>query len=63
MAKTHNYKTMKKLLTEQGWKRTVGGNHSVKMTKLGKPPITLPTHKGQDYGPKLTGSILKAAGL
>jgi predicted RNA binding protein YcfA (HicA-like mRNA interferase family) len=63
MAKTYNQKSMRRLLLEHGWTQTLGGKHVVKMTKVGKRPITLPMHKGRDYGPSLAASILRQAGL
>lgn len=63
MAKTYNQKSMRRLLQENGWTQTLGGKHVVKMTKTGMRPITLPMHKGRDYGPRLTQSILRQAGL
>lgn len=51
------------LLEAHGWTRTAGGKHVVKMEKPGCRPITLPQHRGADYGPGLTASILRAAGL
>jgi predicted RNA binding protein YcfA (HicA-like mRNA interferase family) len=56
-------KSAKKLLEEQGWTETKGGKHTVKMDKPGHRPITLPMHRGNDYGRKLTAAILKEAGL
>lgn len=35
-------RTARKLLEEHGWTQTIGGKHSVKMTKPGHRPITLP---------------------
>jgi predicted RNA binding protein YcfA (HicA-like mRNA interferase family) len=52
-----------RLLLENGWELETGGKHVVKMTKPGHRPITLPRHKGSDYGPGLTNAILKQAGL
>jgi predicted RNA binding protein YcfA (HicA-like mRNA interferase family) len=52
-----------KLLQENGWTRSRGGKHQVKMTKANCRPITLPHHKGRDYSPGLTRAILKQAGL
>jgi predicted RNA binding protein YcfA (HicA-like mRNA interferase family) len=52
-----------RLLEANGWTRTVGGKDAVKMEKEGRRPITLPMHAGRDYGPHLTASIRKAAGL
>lgn len=51
------------LLEANGWTRTLGGKHVVKMEKPGHRPITLPHHRGQSYGANLTGRILKQAGL
>jgi predicted RNA binding protein YcfA (HicA-like mRNA interferase family) len=54
---------MRKLLTEHGWRESRGGKHVVKMTKPGKRPITLPMHRGRDYGRGLERAILRQAGL
>jgi hypothetical protein len=35
VAKVHNQKSMRKLLEENGWTCTLGGNHVVKMVKSG----------------------------
>lgn len=51
------------LLRRNGWEKKAGGKHGVKMVKQGQRPITLPKHKGSDYGPGLTRAILKQAGL
>lgn len=59
----HNHKSMRKLLEKEGWSCERGGKHVVKMTKSGQRPITLPMHKGADYGPGLESAILKQAGL
>lgn len=48
-------------LTALGWIRTIGGKHNVKMEKPGHRPITLPMHKGRDYGPQLRSMILRQA--
>jgi predicted RNA binding protein YcfA (HicA-like mRNA interferase family) len=56
-------KSAKKLLEEHGWTETKGGKHTVKMDRPGHRPITLPMHRGNDYGRKLTAAILKEAGL
>ena len=63
VARLLNQKSAAKLLKDHGWTQTTGGKHSVKMAKRGRRPITLPRHKGQDYGAALTRSILRAAGL
>jgi len=52
-----------KLLEKHGWKQVAGGKHSVKMTKLGERPITLPGHRGEDYSRGLTRAILRQARL
>lgn len=51
------------ILEENGWTRTLGGNHVVKMEKEGHRPITLPYHKGQMYAVGLSQRILAEAGL
>lgn len=56
-------KSARRLLEQHGWVQTLGGKHVVKMVKEGHRPITLPMHKGADYGPGLTGAILREAGL
>lgn len=61
--KVQNQKKLIKLLKQNGWTQEAGGKHSVKMCKPKCRPITLPRHGGKDYGPELTASILKAAGL
>lgn len=55
--------TGQSILEENGWVRTLGGKHVVKMEKPGQRPITLPHHKGQMYGADLSQRILKQAGL
>ncbi|MCW3029246.1 MAG: hypothetical protein JWN81_2457 [Solirubrobacterales bacterium] len=59
----HTQKSMRKLLTEHGWTEIRGGKHVVKMTKPGERPITLPIHRGRDYGKGLERAILRQAGL
>lgn len=51
------------LLEANGWKEEQGGKHVVKMVKEGHRPITLPKHRGQKYGKRLTSAILRQAGL
>lgn len=63
LPKTLCQKTAIRLLRTYGWEQTLGGNHNVKMEKAGERPITLPHHKGQDYGSQLRNAILKQAGL
>ena len=58
-----NQRAAIKLLKSHGWTQTAGGKHAVKMTKTGRRPITLPRHRGVEYGPGLTRAILKQAGL
>lgn len=61
--KTLNQKSARKLLEVNGWTKTEGGKHNVKMEKDGMRPITLPKHRGEEYSTGLTRGILKAAGL
>lgn len=61
--KTTTQAQMRKLLEANGWRRTKGGKHSVKMEKDGHRPITLPRHRSQNYSKDLTRSILKQAGI
>lgn len=56
-------KTAIELLEANGWVRTIGGKHNVKMEKKGQRPITLPKHGGADWSAGLTAAILKQAGL
>jgi predicted RNA binding protein YcfA (HicA-like mRNA interferase family) len=56
-------KSAVKLLEDHGWAAIHGGKHVVKMTKPGHRPITLPKHRGGDYGRGLTSAILREAGL
>jgi predicted RNA binding protein YcfA (HicA-like mRNA interferase family) len=58
-----NQKSMRKLLIAHGWSESRGGKHVVKMTKPGERPITLPMHRGRDYGKGLERAILRQAGL
>lgn len=58
-----NQKKAIKLLEQNGWTRSRGGKHVVKMTKPGQRPITLPHHKGRDYSKGLTAAILRQAGV
>jgi predicted RNA binding protein YcfA (HicA-like mRNA interferase family) len=63
MGKLLNQKSAKKLLEQNGWVKTCGGKHNVKMDKEGQRPITLPKHKGADYSLDLTRAILGQAGI
>jgi predicted RNA binding protein YcfA (HicA-like mRNA interferase family) len=63
LPKTISQKTGRILLERQGWTKTRGGKHNVKMEKEGERPITLPKHRGQEYSVDLTRRILKQAGL
>lgn len=58
-----NQKDWIKRLKRDGWTKERGGKHAVKMTKPGKRPITLPKHRGQVYGKRLSAAIKKEAGL
>jgi predicted RNA binding protein YcfA (HicA-like mRNA interferase family) len=63
MKGTLNQKKAIKLLQENGWTRSRGGRHQIKMTKPSCRPITLPQHKGRDYPKGLAKAILRQAGL
>jgi predicted RNA binding protein YcfA (HicA-like mRNA interferase family) len=63
LPKTISQKTGRTLLEGQGWTKTRGGKHNVKMEKEGERPITLPKHRGQEYSVDLTRRILKQAGF
>jgi predicted RNA binding protein YcfA (HicA-like mRNA interferase family) len=63
LPKTLSQASALKLLEANGWVRTLGGKHVVKMEKPGERPTTLPMHKGGDYSPNLRAAILKQAGL
>jgi predicted RNA binding protein YcfA (HicA-like mRNA interferase family) len=63
MRGTLNQKKAIRLLTANGWRRTQGGKHQVKMARPGRRPITLPHHKGRDYPPGLVAAILREARL
>ena len=58
-----NQKSAQKLLEKNGWVKTLGGKHNIKMEKPGCRPITLPMHSGEDYSKKLSAGILRQAGL
>lgn len=63
LPKVLNHDSMKNLLESAGWVATTGGKHSTKMEKTGARPITVPRHKGRDYGAQLRSAILREAGL
>lgn len=63
LPKTLNQASARRLLMEHGWVQTLGGKHNVKMEKPGERPITLPLHRGADYGSRLRSDILRQAGL
>jgi predicted RNA binding protein YcfA (HicA-like mRNA interferase family) len=50
-------RTAIKLLQRDGWALGRGGKHVVKMVKPGMRPVTLPHHRGQCYGKRLTHAI------
>lgn len=58
-----NADLMQRILEAHGWTTETGGKHVVKMTKPGERPVTLPKHKGKDYGRNLRDRILKQAGI
>ena len=63
MAEPLSQKKAQKLLEEHGCVKTQGGKHVIKMEKKGERPITLPHHRGQDYGKGLSAAIRRQAGL
>ena len=63
LPRTASQREMQSLLEQNGWKRTLGGKHNVKMEKEGHRPITLPHCRGGQYSRDLTDRILKQAGL
>lgn len=63
LPRTMNQREAQALLEANGWKRTLGGKHVVKMEKEGCRPITLPSCDGEQYAVGLTSRILKQAGL
>jgi predicted RNA binding protein YcfA (HicA-like mRNA interferase family) len=58
-----NQQSFRELLKKHGWTRECGGKHNVKMTKPGQRPITLPYHRGRDYGRDLRDRLLREAGF
>jgi predicted RNA binding protein YcfA (HicA-like mRNA interferase family) len=63
LPKTMTQREAQTLLESDGWKRTLGGKHVVKMEKEGRRPITLPSCGGEQYSVGLTSRILSQAGL
>lgn len=63
LPKTMTQSEAQSLLESNGWVRTLGGKHVVKMEKEGRRPITLPRCNGAVYSVDLTSRILKQAGL
>lgn len=63
MAELLDQKSAISLLEANGWTRSRGGKHVVKMAKPGERPITLPHHHGQSYAKGLTTAIRRQAGL
>lgn len=63
LPKTMTQREAQALLESNGWKRTLGGKHVVKMEKEGCRPITLPSCNGEQYSVGLTSGIQKSAGL
>ena len=62
--KTIDQKAAQKLLEGLGYTRAKKSKqHAVKMVQDGRPPITLPYHKGAVYGKDLTADILRQAGV
>jgi hypothetical protein len=63
LPRTMTQRMAQSLLEANGWKRTLGGKHVVKMEKEGRRPITLPSCNGAAYSVGLTSRILTQAGL
>jgi predicted RNA binding protein YcfA (HicA-like mRNA interferase family) len=63
LPKTISQKTGRTLLEGQGWTKTRGGKHNVKMEKEGERPITLPKHRGTGVQCGSDPRILKQAVL
>lgn len=65
MARSRRYtqKQLIRVLTREGWARSSGGKHQVKMSKPGHRPITIPHFKGAVLPVGLGNAILKQAGL
>jgi predicted RNA binding protein YcfA (HicA-like mRNA interferase family) len=63
MANTLNQRQAIRLMQRNGWQRTSGGKHGVKMLKKGERPFPLPHHQGRDYGRGLTKSVLEKSGI
>jgi len=63
VSKPLNQKRAKRLLERHGRRSTLGGKHVLKMEKEGHRPITLPYHRGADYGKGLSAAIREQAGL
>lgn len=61
--KVLSHDSAKALLEAHGWTATIGGKHATKMEKPGRRPITIPRHKGRDWGPRLRNDVLRQAGL
>jgi len=52
-----------KRLKREGWTKTPGGKHQVKMVKAGMRPITLPEFKREAYSKDMEAQIRRQAGL
>jgi predicted RNA binding protein YcfA (HicA-like mRNA interferase family) len=63
VSKLLSQRSAQKLLEANGWKKTKGGKHNIKMEKEGHRPITLPKHQNEDYSKGLSAAIRKQAGL
>jgi len=56
--RTLNQRGIKAVLEAHDWVETIGGNHVVKMEKVGQRPITLPKHKNGGLRPAIAGQDL-----
>jgi predicted RNA binding protein YcfA (HicA-like mRNA interferase family) len=56
-------RTARRFLEARGWVQDPRGRHVVKMVNSADDRITLPMHRGNDYGARLTAEILRQAGI
>lgn len=51
------------ILEADGWTLARGGKHQVKMTKVGRRPITLPEHKRRAYSKGFEAQLRREVAL
>jgi len=61
--KAINHDLMRRIFEAADWTHEIGKQHTTKMVKAGKRPVTIPRHKNHDYGPRLRAAILRAGEL